>query len=122
MRPLLAGLLSLALATVSFASTPTEEIEGLLSYVKRLDQATFIRNGTSYTPIQAEAHLRMKWNNTKDRVKTAEDFILYCASKSSMSGQPYLIRFADGRTIEAGVAFKEQLTLLRKTDAPKPAK
>jgi len=105
-------------AILAAATTPETEIEGLLAYVKGLDQATFVRNGTSYSPAQAEAHLRMKWNNARSHIKTAEDFIELCASKSSVSGKPYLIRFADGRTVEAGFAFREQLGLLRKPNSP----
>ncbi len=112
MKNLLAFLLCLATATASFAATPVDEIEGLLAYVKGLDQAAFIRNGTEYTPAQAESHLRMKWKNGGGQIKTAEDFITLCASKSSLSGKPYLIRFADGHTTEAGTIFKEQLALL----------
>jgi len=120
MKSTLSLLLWFVAATVSFAAAPADEIESLLAYVKGLDQATFIRNGTSYSPVQAEAHLRMKWNNTKARVKTAEDFIELCASKSSLSGKPYLIRFADGKTVEAGTVFKEKLVELRKPTAASP--
>jgi len=121
MKPLLALLLCLVAATVSFAATPADEIEGLLAYVKGLDQAAFIRNDSAYTPAQAESHLRMKWKNAGSHVKTAEDFISLCASKSSLSGKPYLIRFADGHTAEAGTVFKEQLAVLRKANAPQEA-
>jgi uncharacterized protein with von Willebrand factor type A (vWA) domain len=114
MKTILAVLLCFVAAAITSAATPTDEIEGLLTYIKGLDQATFIRNGTPYSPVQAEAHLRMKWNNAKGHVKTAEDFIELCASKSSMSGKSYLIRFGDGRTVEASVALKEQLENLRK--------
>ena len=117
MKTILAFLLCLVAAAITSAATPMDEIEGLLAYIKGLDQATFIRNGTAYSPVQAEAHLRMKWNNTKAHVKTAEDFIELCASKSSMTGKSYLIRFADGRTVEAGVALKEQLGILRKPNS-----
>jgi hypothetical protein len=114
MKTIFGVLVCLVAATITSAATPTDEIEGLLAYVKGLDQATFIRNGTAYSPVQAEAHLRMKWNNAKEHVKTAEDFIELCASKSSMTGKSYLIRFGDGRAVEAGVALKEQLENLRK--------
>jgi len=118
MKSFLALLLCLAAVTVSFAATPTEEIEGLLASVKSLDQAAFIRNGTEYTPAQAESHLRMKWKNGGSHIKTAEDFIALCASKSSLSGKPYLIRFADGHTAEAGTVFKDQLAVLRSKAVP----
>jgi len=118
MKHLLAVLLCFVAATVSFAATPADEIEGLLAYVKGLDQAAFVRNGTEYTPVQAESHLRMKWKNGGGHIKTTEDFINLCASKSSLSGKPYQIRFADGHTAEAGTVFKEQLALLRSKAVP----
>jgi hypothetical protein len=43
------------------------------------------------------------------KVKTAEDFIKYCASKSSITGEPYLMRFADGTTVKSEVYFRDKL-------------
>jgi hypothetical protein len=36
-----------------------------------------------------------------DKVKTAKDFIEICASKSSMTGDSYLIRFGDGTIVKS---------------------
>jgi hypothetical protein len=57
--------------------------------------------------------MRDKWNAQKSKVKTAEDFIEYCASRSSVSGKPYLIRFKDGREIESGAFLREELKKLQ---------
>ena len=78
--------------------------------------AVFIRNGTEYKAPDAQNHLRQKLNYAGDRVKTAEEFIRYCASESSMSHKPYQIRFSDGRTVETKTYFTEQL---REFDASK---
>jgi hypothetical protein len=50
-------------------------------------------------------------------VKTAEQFIQYCATESSMTGRKYRIRFPDGRTVDSAVFFHAELARL---EAGKP--
>jgi hypothetical protein len=85
------------------------KIQYLIASVEALEGATFIRNGNRHDARSASSHLRLKLKNAGDRVKTAEDFIKYCGSKSSMTGVPYLIRLADGTTIKAEVFFRKKL-------------
>ncbi len=80
-------------------ATEAQKIEALIQAVGDLKEAVFIRNGTEHTPKQAAEHLRLKWKNAGSRVKTAPDFIRYCASESSLSSNPYQIRFEGGRTV-----------------------
>jgi hypothetical protein len=42
-------------------------------------------------------------------VETADDFIRLCASKSSVSGKPYMIRLPDGKTIKSEEYFRKKL-------------
>jgi hypothetical protein len=84
-------------------------IEYLIGTIESLPNAQFIRNGTSYDAKAAAGHLRLKLRNAGSRVKSAEDFIRYCASQSSISGMPYLIRFSDGRVISSGDYLKQML-------------
>jgi hypothetical protein len=79
--------------------TEAQKIEALIQAVADLDGAAFIRNGSEYPAKAAADHLRLKWRNAGKRVKTAPDFIRYCASESSLSGKPYEIRLKDGRTV-----------------------
>jgi len=79
--------------------TEAQKIEALIGAVANLEDAVFIRNGTEHTPKEAADHLRLKWKNAGGRVKKAPDFIRYCASESSLSGKPYLIRFKDGHMV-----------------------
>jgi hypothetical protein len=51
----------------------------------------------------------MKLKAAGDKIKTAEDFIQFCASRSSMTGEPYLIKFADGTTKTSELYFREKL-------------
>jgi len=79
-----------------------QKIEALIQAVADLQGAVFIRNGTEHTPKEAAEHLRLKWKNAGRRVKTAPEFIQYCASGSSLSGKAYEIRLQGGRTVPAG--------------------
>jgi hypothetical protein len=112
------------LAVVSvFAQDLSEgaRIEYLIASVEALEGAKFIRNGREYEARTASNHLRLKLRGVGDRVKTAGDFITLCASKSSMSGEPYLIRLADGTTVKAEVFFRDKLKEIA-TDSPHQAR
>jgi hypothetical protein len=109
-------LFAVAFLTVSAAAgagdrSPTEDarIEYLLAIVASLHDAQFIRNGTSYDGATAVKHLRLKLRAEGSRVKTAEDFIRYCASASSVSGRQYEIRFSDGRLVHSADFLRQKL-------------
>ena len=85
-----------------------KKIEFLISSVENLKGAKFIRNGSEYDGKKAAEHLRMKLQNALV-VETADDFIRLCASKSSVTGKPYMIRFSDGKTIKSEEYFREKL-------------
>jgi hypothetical protein len=100
------------------AMTEAQKIEDLIQDVERLQgQATFVRNGAEYDARTAADHLRLKWKNAGRRVKTAGDFIRGCATGSSISGKPYLIRFKDGREVTSSDWF---WTDLKKLDPSVP--
>ncbi len=92
--------------------TEDQKIERLIRSIAELKDATFIRNGDEHTAAAAADHLRTKWQRGKKHAKTAEDFIENIASKSSMSGKPYTIRFKDGKEVESGTFLREQLKKL----------
>jgi len=99
-------------ATESFAENTAEEtgqIELLLARVETMQDVVFIRNKKEYSSKKAADHLRLKWNQAGRYVKTAEDFIELCGSRSSISGKPYKMRFPDGRIEESAVILKELL-------------
>jgi len=85
------------------------KIEGLIQHVEGLTGAHFIRNGSSYDAKSAGKFLRGKWQAKDKEVKTAADFIEKIATISSTTGNPYLIRFSDGREVKCGEYLKEQL-------------
>jgi hypothetical protein len=105
-------MMLLALVTASaYAQDDPEEakIRYLIASVETLEGAKFIRNGREYDAGTASNHLRLKLKTAGGKVRTAEDFIDLCASRSSMTAQPYLIRLADGTTVKSEVFFRNKL-------------
>lgn len=90
-------------------SEEAKKIELLLAGIGTMENVVFIRNGKEYSSKKAAGHLRLKWEKAGSRVKTAEDFIELCGSKSSISGEPYKIRFPDGRIENSALILKELL-------------
>ena len=90
----------------------TQKIERLIQAVAELKDATFVRNGKEHSAPDAAKHMRDKWHAARKHIKTAEDFIEKAASRSSVSGKPYLIRFKDGREVESGTFLREELKKL----------
>jgi hypothetical protein len=90
-------------------NTEKKKIEFLISSVENLEGAKFIRNGSEYDGKEAAEHLRMKLQKAGGRVQTADDFIRLCASKSFITGKPYMIRLSDGKTIKSEEYFREKL-------------
>ncbi len=91
------------------------KIDYLLNQIKEVEGA-FIRNGTAHPPEEAGAHLEMKmkrainsWFAPAKEKWTAKMFIEKLASKSSLTGTPYQIRFRDGRTVNAGEWLSDRL-------------
>jgi Family of unknown function (DUF5329) len=110
-RLLAITFLTFAVAANAGDRSPAENarIEYLLGIVASLYDAQFIRNGTSYDSAAAVKHLRLKLRAADSRIKTAEDFISYCASASSVSGRPYEIRFSDGQVVLSADFLRQKL-------------
>lgn len=90
-------------------SQEAAKIRYLIASVETLKGAKFVRNGTAYDARSAANHLRLKLKNAGSRVRTAEDFIKYCGSQSSITGDPYWIKLADGTTVKAEIFFRKRL-------------
>jgi membrane-bound lytic murein transglycosylase len=113
----LAPLLVAALAVVPDQERPTTErqkIEALIKHVEGLKDAKFVRNGMEYDAKTAVQFLRGKWDANTAQIKTAKDFIEKAASISTTTGQPYLIRFKDGKQMKSGEYLKAELQKLEK--------
>lgn len=78
-----------------------QKIEALIAGIGELQNAKIVRNGWSYDPSTAVRFLHGKWAANESGIKTARDFIDKVASFSGTSGEPYLIRFKDGREFQS---------------------
>jgi hypothetical protein len=108
-----ASVTSSKTTTTHVSQTEPQKIAALIEAIRQLDGASFIRNGTDHTAIEAADHLAMKVKRAGNKIKTAEQFIDRIASQSSMSGKPYQIRMPDGKLISAGDFFRAELAKLK---------
>ncbi len=92
-------------------------IDFLLHSVETAKGVIFIRNGSEYGGPAAAQHLRQKLNYGGERLKTAENFIKYCATESSFTHRKYQVRTSDGVMEEAAAYFNN---LLREFDQKQP--
>jgi len=95
-----------------------QKIDFLINSVAEMHDATFIRNGSEYDAQHAADHMRLKLRFAGDQVKTAEDFILCCGTGSSMSGQPYAIKLADGSIVPSADFLHAKLIEFRAPEPP----
>lgn len=66
------------------------EVAHLLDYIAR-SNCSFIRNEKIYDAVQARDHISIKYEHVKNRISSAEQFITYAASRSSMTGKKYKV-------------------------------
>lgn len=100
-----AGLMAVGLAVAAGTHAqvaPQAEVEFLITRIAH-SGCQFVRNGSAHPAAEAAAHLRRKLNAAPRGLST-EQFIEHVASKSSMTGAPYLIR-CDGRDDEASAVW-----------------
>jgi hypothetical protein len=76
------------------------EIDHLISYIGE-SSCTFIRNGQEYSPEEAVEHILNKYRYFGDGIKTTEEFISSCATRSSLTKQPYKISCSGQETVES---------------------
>jgi len=91
-------LLSLLLAAGPAASAPTGQVDATIQYL--IDhvagsELTFVRNAS-------DRHFR-------DDIESPEDFIELCATRSLMSGKPYLVIDRQGNTQGTGDWLRAEL-------------
>lgn len=108
---LVLALLCLALPSLALALSLQEEerVEAMLQALSRKKNMRFIRNRTEYDAEKAVSHLRLKLGNTRNRLRTAEQFVDNVASRSSMSGKEYMIRTGDAAPQPAGPVLRKLL-------------
>jgi hypothetical protein len=99
--------LPLLLLLFAFLHAPVRAADSLATEVNRLLAAvegsgcTFVRNGSDHSSAAAAAHMREKFDYFRDQIRTPEDFIRLCCTKSETTGRPYLIRCGNTMPIPA---------------------
>lgn len=94
----LAALFVISVLGADKAADAPAAVEHLLATVAKSD-AKFVRNGDEHSGKDASAHMRKKYNHFKKKIKTPEDFIELCATKSELSEKPYQIKTPDGKLV-----------------------
>lgn len=91
------------------------EISHLLSFIKSTD-CTFIRNSRPHDSAEAYEHISKKYRYVlkKGLVETAEDFVRYSATKSSISGKRYSV-ICDDEKQYSGEWLLNELARYRKS-------
>lgn len=127
MRMFLAAMLFVPWGGIACAeglsSEGQQEIAHLFSYLAG-SGCEFNRNGSWHNAQEAADHLNSKYQYLlgKNRISSAEDFIANAASRSSMSGQPYLVKCGEAAPVESAPWFLAELGKLRNSSARRPAR
>lgn len=74
----------LVAATEAIADTQ-QEIAHLLNFVSNTT-CQYERNGTLHDGVEAQKHIKNKYHYYLDKINSAEEFIRYSATKSTMLG------------------------------------
>ncbi len=114
-------LIALGIGSSVAASPPVAqaEVEYLLGAIAS-SGCEFYRNGEWFDSQKASAHLRDKYHalTALGRSMTAMDFIDEAATKSSVSGRPYLVRCAGGKPVPTNQWLREVLERYRRCAPP----
>lgn len=102
-----------AIATTNAPASEREKIAALLDDLAA-SKAVFVRNGTAYSGADAADHLRRKLKAAGDGVRTVEEFVEKLATRSSASGEAYLVR-EGGREQPSGEWFRDRLAVLQRS-------
>lgn len=89
------------------------EVKNLLEFVETTG-CTFERNGKKYNGERASKHIKRKYNHFRDKITTTEEFIEYPGTKSTISGNFYLVYCDESNPVESRDWLLEELTRFRK--------
>lgn len=92
--------------------TEAQKVERLLAYLRGLEGAVFIRNGSEHSNTEAAKHLQAKWEKHKDKIGSAVEFIEKLASASGLTGEDYTIRLPDGTVLTTREVLMQELKRL----------
>jgi hypothetical protein len=98
----IAATLSILAAPPITEAAQTDELDTTIEYLighVSGSGLTFIRNARRYSAAEAAEHMRRKYEHFKDDIRTPEEFIARCATRSLLSGKPYLLVTEQGEEI-----------------------
>ena len=111
---MLALALGLAMGTAHAQAKPTpektrEEVSYLLAEIEK-SGCSFERNGRTHDSATARSHMERKYKEVLKRKPDAstEDFIEAAASRSSITGRPYLVKCGDV-AVQSGEWMRQKL-------------
>ena len=99
-----------------FADVPEAqqaEVEHLMAFVAKSD-CQFVRNGKVSGNSKAVNHIKRKYRHFSDEIEDTESFIELSASKSTISGQPYIVACPDQPDQNSGDWLMAELVRFRK--------
>jgi Family of unknown function (DUF5329) len=102
---------ALLLSPPTVAASLGEEIDHLLDFIAA-SPCTFIRNGVAYGGEQAADHIKEKYEHYREDIHSAEEFIALAATKSALSGRPYLVQ-CDANPVPAAEWLSRELAAFR---------
>ncbi|KID56275.1 hypothetical protein JF50_18645 [Pseudoalteromonas luteoviolacea] len=105
-------LLNATYSLKSIASTAAE-IQHLLTFIE-MSHCQYERNGSLHSAYDAKQHISKKYHYYQDDIESAEDFIRLTASKSSLSGKPYLIHCRNSKPTKSSEWLLLELKAFRK--------
>ena len=86
-------------ANADVSSNQVDEVSHLLAFVKN-SGCVINRNGTDYLAEKGVSHIENKYDYFRDDIQNTEDFIEYSATKSTMSGDYYIVTCPGKNTIK----------------------
>lgn len=112
--PLLIFLMSIPNLVIALDDPVAREVAQLIELIK-ISDCRFKRNGSWYKPAEAADHLNRKYQYVQKRglVDTAEDFIQFAATKSSITGKEYIVQCEEDTPRKSAVWLTEVLAQLR---------
>lgn len=84
------------------------EVLHLLEFIRNSD-CMIERNGQRYDGENAYSHVKRKYDYFRDEIKTSESFIEFSASRSTMSGEFYLVLCGNGSAMRTQEWLLEEL-------------
>jgi hypothetical protein len=110
-------ILAIVMLAGSAQAGTQEEIAHLLDFVAATP-CEYDRNGSVHDGPEARDHINKKYKHYRKKVKTAEDFIKYSATRSMMSGTKYIIRCPGFADVFASDWLLDELKTFREVQQP----